>query len=158
MGINLSSAAGDWDTNELANLKNEEPKDPRRRNSLAYNIATYVRAEVEDNYDKILEEIRREKNEIVYRPRAATAKYTKIAEGVLQGSMKELRDQTLQSFRTINRKFKDQFINQSLIHLVCQEGYYVMLDFMIDPKNHSVFEEEGIALVIYLFRLKTVLT
>jgi hypothetical protein len=56
--------------------------------------------------------------------------------------MKEVRDQTLQSFRTINRKFKDQFINQSLIHFICQEGYYEMLEFIIDPKNHSVFEDE----------------
>lgn len=68
----------------------------------------------------------------------------------MQGSMKEVRDQTLQSYRTINRKFRDQFLNQTLLHFICQEGYYPMLQFVIDPKNHSVFEDEGRVIMNYV--------
>ena len=64
--------------------------------------------------------------------------------------MKEVRDQTLQSYRTINRKFRDQFLNQTLLHFICQEGYFPMLQFVIDPKNHSVFEDEGRSVTVLI--------
>lgn len=131
----------------LGTIGTDEIKDPRRRNSLAYNIAAYIRLDkenaTEETFVPILLEIRTEQSKFEYRIRAATAKHNKIAEAILHGSMKELRDQTLQSFRTINRKYRDQFLNQSLIHFICQEGYFAMLEFVINPKNHSVFEEEG---------------
>ena len=156
---------------EVVDVKEIEYRDPRRRNSLAYNIASYVRFnQEEDSFDDILNEIRTERNKVVYKIRAATAKYTAIAEAVLhvslhglvivilmvmKGSMKEVRDQTLQSYRTINRKFRDQFLNQTLLHFICQEGYYVMLEFVIDPKNHSVFEDEG-GLPLYFYNRSSI--
>lgn len=69
---------------DVVDLKEIEYRDPRRRNSLAYNIATYVRFNPEQgDYEEILHEIRSERNQIVYRIRAATAKYNAIAEAVL---------------------------------------------------------------------------
>ena len=70
---------------DVVDLKEIEYRDPRRRNSLAYNIATYVRFDHEqgDGYEKILDEIRSERNQVVYKIRAATAKYNAIAEAVL---------------------------------------------------------------------------
>ena len=69
---------------EVVDLKEIEYRDPRRRNSLAYNIASYVRFDREQGtYEEILNEIRTERNQVVYKIRAATAKYNAIAEAVL---------------------------------------------------------------------------
>ena len=32
-------------------------------------------------------------------------------------------------------------MHYSLLHMVCQEGYYTMLQYMADPRNHSEFDQ-----------------
>jgi hypothetical protein len=68
-------------------------------------------------------------------------KFTKIVRAVLGGNFRELKNQVVMSWKTINRKYKDQFLGNHLIHFVCQEGYSTMLTFMLDPTNHSEFDE-----------------
>jgi hypothetical protein len=53
-----------------------------------------------------------------------------IAERVAQGSMKQLREQVVLDFKHINRKFRERFRNATLLHLICQQGYYDMLEFV----------------------------
>lgn len=76
--------------------------------------------------------------------------------------MKELRNQTVVFFKTINRKYPDHHGGNTLTHMVtinnlsvvvschlvsltitqvCQEGYYNMLTFMENPKNHTELDK-----------------
>ena len=45
------------------------------------------------------------------------------------------------NYKTINRKYRDQYNGYHLVHFVCQEGYLKMLEFMIDPNSHSEFDD-----------------
>lgn len=51
--------------------------------------------------------------------------------------MKELRNQVVVYFKTINRKYMDHHLGNTLLHMVCQEGYYSMLQFMLNPAYRS---------------------
>lgn len=51
--------------------------------------------------------------------------------------MKELRNQVVVYFKNINRKYTDHHLGNTLLHMVCQEGYYSMLQFMFNPANRS---------------------
>lgn len=44
--------------------------------------------------------------------------------------MKQLREQVVLDFKHINRKFRERFRNATLLHLICQQGYYDMLEFV----------------------------
>ena len=70
--------------------------------------------------------------------------FNKIADTILQGNMKELRNQTTIHFKDINRKYKDHHIENSIIHMVCQEGYFPMLTYMEDPKNHTDLDKNDL--------------
>lgn len=65
----------------------------------------------------------------------------KIAEAVALGSMRECRKQVVSAFKAIQRKYKDIWLGSSLLHIACQEGYPAMVNFILDPKNHSVFDD-----------------
>ncbi len=40
-------------------------------------------------------------------------------------------------FKTINRKYADHHMGNTVLHMVCQEGYYAMLQFMLNPAHRS---------------------
>lgn len=118
-----------------------EYKDGRRRNSLAFSIARYKKFDGE-SYDPLIEEIRRDKAAI--RPRVKKnvrdKKYTAILENIAQGNMRETRSQVINNFRKINRNYRDPWNGATIAHVVCQEGYLEMLEFMMDPSKHSEFD------------------
>lgn len=118
-----------------------EYKDGRRRNSLAFYIARYKKFEGE-SYDSLVEEIRRDKAAI--RPRVKKnvrdKKYTAILESIAQGNMRETRSQVINNFRKINRNYHDPWNGATISHVVCQEGYLEMLEFILDPSKHSEFD------------------
>lgn len=66
-----------------------------------------------------------------------STEFSKIADSVLHGNMKELRNQVVVYFKTINRKYMDHHLGNTLLHMVCQEGYYSMLQFMLNPAYRS---------------------
>lgn len=63
--------------------------------------------------------------------------FSKIADSVLHGNAKEIRNQVVVYFKTINRKYVDHHLGNTLLHMVCQEGYNSMLQFMLNPANRS---------------------
>lgn len=67
--------------------------------------------------------------------------YNTIAERVAQGSMRQLRDQVIMDFKHINRRYRDKFDNGTLLHIICQEGFYDMAEFLLDEKNHTSFDK-----------------
>jgi hypothetical protein len=64
-----------------------------------------------------------------------------IADAVGHGNMRELRNQVIGNYKTITRKYKEHWLGNTLLHIVCQEGYASMLTFIMDPKNHSEFDD-----------------
>jgi hypothetical protein len=72
---------------------------------------------------------------------ACRIEFSKIADNVLGGSMKELRNQVVVYFKTINRRYPDNHYGNTLLHMVCQEGYLQMLQFMVNPANKSGLDD-----------------
>ena len=66
-----------------------------------------------------------------------TVEFNKIGDSIIQGNMKELRNQVFVFFKTINRKYKDHHNGNCVIHMLCQEGYYNMLSYLLNPANRS---------------------
>lgn len=143
-----------------------EVKDQRRRNSLAFYMTNYMKKldiktqeEESDDFDpltqkhkddvkKLFDLYKKEKDDQnpMKGKKIRDTKFTKIARNVLAGSYKQLKTEVITSWKTINRKYKDQFLGYSLIHFVCQEGYLPMLEFMLNPESHSVFDAEVLEL------------
>ena len=116
----------------------------RRRNSLAFYIQEYVTYEGED-YTNLVEDIKRDKARNK-KESVRNSKFSRVADKVLNGSFKELREQTVVHFRYINRQYKDHHMERTLMHFACQEGYFQMLTFMEDPHNHSDLDKNDLDL------------
>lgn len=56
---------------------------------------------------------------------------------MIQGDMKELRNQVFVYFKHVNRPYKDHHLGNTLIHMICQEGYFPMLNYLINPANRN---------------------
>ena len=39
------------------------------------------------------------------------------------------------------RKYKEHHFGTTLLHLICQEGYVEMMKFVVNPDNHSAFDD-----------------
>jgi hypothetical protein len=63
--------------------------------------------------------------------------FSKIADAVIEGNMKEFRNQVVVFFKYINRAYQDHHHGNTLLHMVCQEGYYSMLQFVLNPAHRS---------------------
>lgn len=81
--------------------------------------------------------------------------FAKIAEAVVCGNMRELRNQVIINFKTINRQYKEPYHDNTILHFVCQEGYEEMLSFMVDPNTHSEFDDNSLELNIKNDRKRT---
>ncbi len=75
-----------------------------------------------------------------------SAEFLVISERVAQGSMKQLRECVILEFKMINRRYRIKFNNATLLHIICQEGYYEMLEFIVEDKNHSSLDETKLEL------------
>ncbi len=110
-------------------------KDPRKRNSLAFNIKRFVEWK-EETYMPLVEEIRAHKAEQNAGKKDKITKTSRMAENVLRGNNRELKFQVV-NFQTINRKYPNQHNDFTLLHIICQEAYQEMFEFLINPKNHA---------------------
>jgi hypothetical protein len=63
---------------------------------------------------------------------------------VLLGNAKELRNQVVVYWKTINRKYMDHHLGNTVLHMICQEGYFSMLQFMLNPANRSDMDTNDI--------------
>ena len=93
----------------------------QRRNSLAYNISQFVNFEGSD-FSILIDEIKKEnanKSKDKEKMKAKGNRFTKIAEDILSGNMREIKSQVAVSFQFINRKYKD-FHENAILHFVCQ--------------------------------------
>jgi hypothetical protein len=54
----------------------------------------------------------------------------------MEGDVKELRNQVFVFFKHINRQYKDHH-GFTIVHMLCQEGYYNMLTYLLNPANRS---------------------
>mmetsp|Transcript_19406 Transcript_19406/g.43250 ORF Transcript_19406/g.43250 Transcript_19406/m.43250 type:complete len:461 (-) Transcript_19406:111-1493(-) len=125
-------------TGAKADDKDLEEKDNRKRNSIAFYISSFVEFE-EDNFGPLIEVVMRDKNAKTggKPPTIRNSKFSKTADSILGGNLKELRNQVVVYFKTINRHYADHHMNNTLMHMICQEGYFPMLSFMANPLNRS---------------------
>ena len=63
----------------------------------------------------------------------------KQAEDIALGNMRALREVVIGHFAQINKKY-GAWGNDTLLHIVCREGYLRMVEFIVDPKNVSQFD------------------
>jgi len=103
----------------------------KRRNSLAYEIGRFVVYE-DDDFSPLIDNIKATEK---IAP-GAVGRLEKVANSIQQGNMRELRSQVIGNFRAINRPFKQTLGGNSMMHLMCQEGYFEMLEFLFNPTNH----------------------
>eukprot|EP01031_Cornospumella_fuschlensis_P036137 gene36137-43830_t len=77
----------------------------RRRNSLAFSIAQFLRA---DDLQVALEEMKKEKlGKAGDKKAIRVSKFGKIGDSVIGGNMYELRNQVFVHFKHINRNYPD---------------------------------------------------
>ena len=55
----------------------------------------------------------------------------------------------------MSRKYKEHFFGTTLLHLICQEGYAEMLKFVVNPNNHSAFDDGDLDLNVLNDRRRT---
>lgn len=48
-----------------------------------------------------------------------------------------MRNQVFVYFKHINRSYRDLYNGNTILHLICSEGYYQMLAYLLDPLNRS---------------------
>ncbi|KAH8078543.1 hypothetical protein JL720_9741 [Aureococcus anophagefferens] len=64
------------------------------------------------------------------------------AESIALGNFRELREIIIGHFAQVNKRY-GAWDNDTLLHIVCREGYLRMVEFMVDPKNVSQFDTAG---------------
>ena len=121
-------------------------KDGRRKNSLVSDMFLYIENErLDDRKEmaKIMQpEIDKKKKKIPDWNKAELRiqKKMKTADEVACGNMKKLRDLVIQEFKNINNSYPDKWDEETALHIACREGYFDMVEFMINPKNRSLFD------------------
>ncbi|KAG5182553.1 ankyrin repeat-containing domain protein [Tribonema minus] len=60
---------------------------------------------------------------------------------VAGGDMRKLRECVIQRWKDVNRPYQGVFGGDTLLHVVCREGYDGMAVFMLDPATKSAFEQ-----------------
>jgi len=110
-------------------------KDPRKRNSLAFNIIHFIEWQ-EDDYGPLVDSIRTYKAEQNAGKKDKITKFSRMAENVLRGNNRELKFQVV-NFQSINRKYPNQHNDGVLLHFICSEGYNEMFEFLLNPRNHA---------------------
>lgn len=121
-------------------------RDGRRRNSLVSDIFMYIENQrlndPKEMFNVIQPELDKRKKKIPdwNKSELRIQKKMKIADTVACGSMKQLRDLVIQEFKNINKPYPEKWNEERALHIACREGYYDMVEFMINPKNRSMFD------------------
>lgn len=152
LGVKIEFSGAKIEDKEL------EDKDDRRRNSLAFYITQFINYDGDD-FNVLVENVKKDKfSKTGGKPPAVRAsskkfmfyflfsiflvfffltEFNKIADAIMSGDMKELRNQVFVDLKTINRKYKDQHVGNTILHMACQEGYFNMVNYMFNPSNYS---------------------
>ncbi len=157
MGVCSSGAATDVNLEEEEEDENSKAKkkDNRKRNSQFFALVDFIDATRNRSLKPGEEELppldfttvvcnnpsakkSKETDWTKLDPRAARA--NKIADSVACGNMRTMREQVIGHFTTINRPFSGHWEGDTLLHIVCREGYLAMVEFMFNPKNRSIFD------------------
>jgi len=144
-GNTVTTVANNNDEDKKEKESAAAAKAALRKNSLALSISKFIKHDDED-YQPLIEEIQANKNSQnpSYGKHKKADKWTKIAEDILRGSFRELRNQVVLHFGLVNKNYKDEFLGNTLLHFVAQEGYAKMMEFILDPKSHSEFDENEV--------------
>ena len=145
---------------EKADAEEEGDQEERRRNSLVNDIEDWLNGKVEP-FEPAIEETKDSKrkkdkdsdsdssdsdsdsdnDEQVEEMDPRTAALEALIGSICQGNFKVLREEVINHIATINQRFdKERWEGDSIIHVLCSEGYDRMVDFATDPKSHSIFE------------------
>jgi len=122
--------------------REHEERDDRRRNSLAFYISQFVQYEEED-FAPLIDTVLHDKYAKTggKPPAVRHSKFSRIADAITEGNIKELRNQVFVYFKSINRRYKDHHHGDTIMHMICQEGYYNMLAYMFNPANRSGLDD-----------------
>jgi len=131
-------------------------KDLRRRNSMTFHIAKFLTHE-DDDYTDLLDMVKDEFEArlLSVNSNSRDQKFAEIADTIAQGNLKELQKQVILNFRNLGRKYKEHFFGTTVLHLICQEGYTEMLRFVVNPNNHSAFDDGDLDLNVLNDRKRT---
>ena len=114
--------------------------DNRKRNSLVFSVTDWVGTDFGANVEALnvlLSKRTKESSGGANDPRGS--RQAKTAEAIALGNFRELREMIIGHFAQINKRY-GAWDNDTLLHIVCREGYLRMVQFMIDPKNISQFD------------------
>lgn len=78
--------------------------------------------------------------------RLRITKLSKVADTIIQGNYHALKNEVVVNYKTINKSFPDRHLNYTILHFCCQMGYYYMLQFLMNPTNHSEFDDTVLAI------------
>eukprot|EP01039_Chlorochromonas_danica_P010314 gene10314-11414_t len=122
-----------------------EAEEVRRRNSLAAYISQFITYDGED-FTPLLTKVKEEKGLLKEGAGKAlrVSKFGKIGDAVLYGDFHELRNQVFVEFRHINRHYPDQHSQNTLLHMLCQEGYAEMMDYLFNPLNRNKVDDNDV--------------
>ena len=69
-----------------------------------------------------------------------TAKLNKVAESIARGNFRAFKAEVIQHYSAINRNYEGQWKGRTLLHIVCEHAYREFVEFIVNPKNKSIFE------------------
>ncbi|KAH8066445.1 hypothetical protein JL722_887 [Aureococcus anophagefferens] len=115
--------------------------DNRKRNSLVFAVTDWVGTDFGKDAESLAILLSKRTKESSSSggndPRGSRA--AKTAESIALGNFRELREIIIGHFAQVNKRY-GAWDNDTLLHIVCREGYLRMVEFMVDPKNVSQFD------------------
>ena len=115
--------------------------DNRKRNSLVFAVTDWVGTDFGKDAESLAILLSKRTKESSSSggndPRGSRA--AKTAESIALGNFRELREMIIGHFAQVNKRY-GAWDNDTLLHIVCREGYLRMVEFMVDPKNVSQFD------------------
>jgi len=124
---------------EAAEAGKPQRKDNRKRNSLVTDIIDFAENRTDmatlcKRIEKPLND-KRKKMPDWTKEDPRHMREAKCAEEIACGNMRTLRNQIITHFAMVNKNYAGGWGGDALLHICCREGYYVMVEFMINPKK-----------------------
>ncbi|CAM9750068.1 unnamed protein product [Chrysoparadoxa australica] len=134
-------------------ISTEKPKpikgvDTRRRNSLMFFMMDWVKASQsswpaqEANMFQVAKYWKMEDKDDPTKNDPILAKLQKGPKLVSLGDFRQFKVMIIQKWKEINKSYQGALMGDTLLHIVCREGYLAMLEMMTDPKTKSMLETE----------------
>ena len=146
MGSALSSSKVAFISGGVKFVEPEGGKDSRRKNSLVFFLSQWEQCHEEAGAEAALAAVQQhlkaqnKANPVQSDP--IIERTNQRARLVALGDFRQLRDRVIQEWSGINRFYGGSMQGDTLLHIVCREGYDRMLKFMLDPASRSPFETQ----------------